>query len=99
VDALECRRQVAECTRLSGTGVGPQSEVIMRGTVQGPKFRSLFAGGSRFADSNHRYPANFLPAPSIPPQFTFRNINRLDKPARLRRGPMVRIHLPPAASH
>jgi hypothetical protein len=34
VDALECRRQAAECTRLSGTGVGPQSEVIMRGMAR-----------------------------------------------------------------
>src|SRR5690348_14011679 len=30
-------------------------------------------------DSNHRYPQNFLAAPSIPPQFTFRNINRLPR--------------------
>jgi hypothetical protein len=29
-DALECRRQAAECIRLSGTGVGSQSENIMR---------------------------------------------------------------------
>ena len=28
-------------------------------------------------DSNHRYPASFLAAPSIPAQFTFRKINRL----------------------
>jgi hypothetical protein len=33
-DAHECRRQAAECTRLSGTGVGPQSEVIMRGMAR-----------------------------------------------------------------
>ena len=29
-DALECRRQAAECILLSGTGVGSQSENIMR---------------------------------------------------------------------
>jgi hypothetical protein len=30
-DAQECRRQAAECTRLSETDVTPQSEVIMSG--------------------------------------------------------------------
>jgi hypothetical protein len=45
-------------------------------------------------DSNHRYPAKFFGRPSIRAQFTFRNINRLP----CDRGPMVRIHLPPAVS-
>src|SRR3984893_9891518 len=30
-------------------------------------------------DSNHRYPAKFFGRPSIPAQFTFRNINRLPR--------------------
>jgi hypothetical protein len=29
-DAHECRRQAAECARLAGTDIAPQSEVIMR---------------------------------------------------------------------
>jgi hypothetical protein len=33
-DALECRRQAAECTRLAETDVAPQSEVIMRGMAR-----------------------------------------------------------------
>ena len=33
-NAQECRRQATECIRLSGTGVGPQSENIMRGMAR-----------------------------------------------------------------
>jgi hypothetical protein len=33
-DALECRRQAAECILLSGAGVGSQSENIMRGMTR-----------------------------------------------------------------
>jgi hypothetical protein len=39
-------------------------------------------------------PRKFFGRPSIPAQFTFRNI----KPAPSRQGPMVRIDLPPARS-
>ena len=33
-DALGCRQQDAECTRLAETDVAPQSEVILRGMAR-----------------------------------------------------------------
>ena len=51
-----------------------------------PRVDRAVAGTSSFKtlrwremNSNHRYPAKFLAAPVDPPQFTFRNINRLPR--------------------
>jgi hypothetical protein len=52
-DAAECRRQAAECTRLSRTDVTSQSEVIMRGMA-----RSWVALANQMDRLEHRDPAN-----------------------------------------
>jgi len=52
-DAQECRRQAAECTRLSRTDVMPQSEAIMRGMA-----RSWVALANQMDRLDERDPAN-----------------------------------------
>jgi hypothetical protein len=52
-DAQECRRQAAECTRLSRTDVTPASEAIMRGMA-----RSWVALGNQMDRLEERDPVN-----------------------------------------